>query len=195
MALALQKTSTLREQILTLLVMVSMALLFYRVLYSPKHQNRMALKTQLQNLTMEKEALEKFTQTLLEKIPEKEIGALSPSLTTKIKILNGEMEPVARETKDLLLQFTTPKILSGIDIKEMNNETGIGSKLPYTEGKFSLLAEGTFGNVTKYLERLEEIPALFIIDNVSITAVTPQAARVHIDLKGSLLALKTEKPT
>lgn len=181
------RTANRREQLLGVAVILVLLAMYFRVLYSPKQLSNVQLKTQVENLKLEKEALEKFTEVLKQKIPETKTAFDSP-LLTKIQILKGEQEPVTRETSDLLTYITSQDFLKGIRIREMS-DLAVKKQEGYQRQNFFIQMEGSFTNITRYLEKMEAMPALMTIDNILVKTETPKAARVELELNGSLFAL------
>lgn len=188
MALNLGNLSTRREQVLVLFFTLAIVVMFYRALYSPKKAVLAQLDSQIKTLTLEKESLEKFTKALVQRIPEAQPSALSKRLVTKIKILNGDETPLAKDVAEIFSYLTSKEIGQGVTITEIADKPY--EKMDgFQKGKFKLIAEGSFGNITKYLDRIEEIAALVTIDNIALKSVAPKAAKIHIELDGSFYSM------
>lgn len=188
MALNLKKQAPRREQILILLLLPALFMLFYRVIYAPKKLLITQLKGRVQTLTLEKKALEKFTQALIQKLPEATPSALSKSIDTKIKILNGDLKTEAKDASEILQRLSAKPAIDDITItgmKDKSSEKAAG----FQKRKFTIIAVGSFRNITKYLETIDEIQALFTIDNIALQAVAEKAAKITVQLDGSLYGL------
>ena len=174
-----------REQILAFAVVLGLLVSFARVLYFPKRMEQTELTTKIKNLSLEKEALEKFTEALLKQPPKAKPEDLSP----RIKILKGEMAPFAEETSLLLSQMTAPEFLKGITIKKMS-DISPQKKNNYSQSGFVISAQGPFQNIYAFLERAEQFPALMMIDNVTLKALDSKASFVELELDGVLFHLE-----
>lgn len=174
-----------REQILALIVLVGIGVLFFRVVYFPKRIASVQGATKLQNLQLEQQALEKFTQALLKQLP---LMKKETTPSPQLRILKGEMAPYAEATALLLAQWSSPQFLRGVDIKKM-------SDLPpqkvegYWKSNFAVQVIGTFRQVFSFLEQIEKFPALVTVDNITLKAINTKASRVDLELSGTLYHL------
>lgn len=186
--MGLKSVAKPREQILALIVVVGILVLFLRAVYFPGRIAQAQRAVQIHNLTMEKEALEKFTQALLAELPK----VRAKEVTAPIKVLQGEIAAFAKETSVLLTQWTTPSFLRGAEVKKM-------SGLPpekmngYTVVHFAFQAEGPFRNIFYFLNRVEKFPALVAVDQITLKALDSKASRVNLELNGSLFQLENNK--
>lgn len=172
-----------REQILVLLVVASIFLLYLRLVAVPKRQAKMDLKQQIKTVQVEKEALEKFTGALIAKIPE--IATRQGGESPPLKILRGEQSPHATETASLLEKITQPRFLEGITVKEMSHlppESVNG----YAKSGFFLEVQGSYPQLTRYLEELENFPALMVIENITLKSLENQPSLLSLSINGIL---------
>ena len=187
----LKKGANPREQILGALVLLAVFVMFLKVIHLPKQEATAQLKTQINTLKLEKEALQKFTAALLATLPQKKEGQREQPGNFDIQILKGKGEPVAKTISPLLEYITTPQFLNGVAIKSMSylepkNENG------FVRTSFAVEAHGSFRMITRYLERLANLPALVRIDNVSVKTTDPKAAKVDIEINASLFQLEAQ---
>lgn len=184
----LKQTAEVREQLLSLVMIVAIFAMFFRVIYFPKRESSQQLRNQIMGLKMERDALQKFTEALSSKLQESGRQEPPKQLSTKLQILKGTLQSLSEETSDLLSHLISTPLLKGLVIREMSDvppkkETG------YLKSGFFINAEGTFKNVTKYLERIDALPVLLTIDNISMKALAPKANKVSVEMNGSLYAL------
>lgn len=177
-----------REQILALVAILGILVLFFRTFYFPKRIEKSQLEVQIQNLKLEKEALEKFTQALLKQVPK----AGKEETPPKIRILKGEMAPFAQETSHLLAQISTPEFLKGVRIKKMS-DLPPQKREGYSQSNFLINAQGPFQNVYSFLDRTEHFPALMVVDNITLKALDSKAANVELEMNGTLFHLEKGK--
>lgn len=177
-----------REQILALIAALGILVLFMRIFYFPERVAQMGLASKGDNLKLEKEALEKFTQALLKQLPLKKESTLTPQL----KILKGEMAPFAKETSLLLTQLTTPQFLRGVAVKKMS-DLPPQKKDGFYHSAFLVHSQGPFQNVFNFLGRVERFPALMTIDNITLNSLDSKAAQVELELSGTMYHLGEER--
>lgn len=184
----LYRTANKREQLLSGAAMVLILIIFFRLVYIPSNQNQVNLNTQIINLRMEKDALEKFVKALQQKLPSLKGREIKGPMTAKTKILMGEEEPMTENVAELFKLLSAHSFLKGVRIQELSH-IPLKSANGYTEQSFFIGLEGTFRNVAAYLSRVEALPALLSVDNLSIKVVTPKASEIRLELNGSLFAL------
>lgn len=187
----LQKTATTREQILAALVMLSLFVMFFRVIYFPKKEATQQLKSQIQNMKLEKEALAKFTRALREaKQKALPLPGMEP-ISRQMQVLKGEIQPVATTTATLLAHITTPLFLKGVRVKGMS-DIPPKKEAGFEKADFFLNIQGSFRNIIGYIGEIEKLPALLLTDNIALKAVNPKATLVDTELNGTIYALETK---
>src|SRR3989338_3814155 len=180
----LNNTANPREQILGLLVCAAIFTMFLRVVYFPKKEAAEQLQSQIHNLKLEREALQKFTEALLVTLSKQKEIRQKAKGSPDARILRGETKAAAEEISPFLERITAPQSLQGITIRSMSyvppkNENG------FSKTSFFLEAYGSFRNVTGYLERLAALPVLASVDNVSLKTTDIKAAQVDAEIGGS----------
>ena len=185
----LKKTANPREQWLGVLVIVALFVMFFRIVYFPKKEDVDQMKGQIQSIQLEKEALEKFTQALLKTAPQGQEAQTKNNRSIKEQILMGETKPLANALPPLLSYITSQKFLKGIVIKAIS-DIPLKQETGYKKADFFIDAQGSFGNITRYLERIEKVPALVGISNVTIKAIDTKATQVALELGGTLFELE-----
>ena len=186
----LAQKATLREQVLGGAAILGLLVIFVRVIYLPYQVTQKKINQEVSNLMMEKEAIQKFTTALSKTLTETEPTPERKSRSAKIQILNGTVEPVAEDMAPLLAELTARSQLKGITVTKMNDlppkqENG------YTTSGFFINMQGRFRDIVNYLERVQQIPALFSIDTITLKNIDPQVAHVDVELGGVLF--KREK--
>lgn len=184
----LKRTAEPREQILSLVMIMALFGMFFRVIYFPKRAANVQLNSQITSLRLERDALQKFTEALAFKLKESPQREPPKQLASKIRILKGEAKPLTKVTSDLLTHLTAPAFLRGLLVREMS-DLPAKQEIGYQKAGFFINAEGTFDGITKYLERMDAMPVLLTIDNVSMKATAPKAARVSAEISGTLFSL------
>lgn len=188
----LKKVANLREQILAGLVMLAIFVMFVRVIYSPKKDEVTRLKSQVKNLKMEKDALDKFTQALRETALKEQLQAAKELPSIKVQVLKGDVKSVAKETPALLSLVTSQPFLKGILVKEMSDLAPKQEK-GYKKADFFINAHGFFRNMIEYLDRMRKLPALLVVENIDLKVVDEKAARVELELNGTLFQMEERR--
>jgi hypothetical protein len=184
------RPANFREQILFGVVIVVMVVSFFRVFHAPQSKQIGELKKGLSGLQMEQQALSKFLATT-PKIFEQ--GASDQHRSMKAKIVNGEMPSAFHEIETVVTQFADPAFLGGAVIEKLSYQAKVMEKdkgWSHTDATINLV--GTFSDIVGYLERLEQFPALFSVENVSFDVNETQPQELKVEVKGSLYAI--EKP-
>ena len=182
----LDQPATSREQILFAVVALVLLILFFRVFAGDQARRIDLLKGRSGALSLEKDALIKFssfTPTL------QKGAALSQKKGIKLRILTGELKPIASDISSLLRELTKPEFLGSVTIENLSY-LPMTSDQGYLKTDFRLNAHGSFVDVLKYLERLEQFPALFNVHNLSLTAVEAQSQDVQAEIFGRFYQLK-----
>lgn len=176
-----------REQILALLAIAAIFLLYLRLVAVPKREAKLQLRQQIATLLTQKEALEKFTLALSHQLSSGTEKAGTDG--NPLKVLRGEQSPIATETANLLAEITAPSFLRGIQVKEMRHlppETADG----YSRANFFLEVHGSYPQLTRYLEDLENLPALMVIDDITLKGLTEKSGWLGLEINGTLFIWK-----
>ena len=179
----------MREQLLAGLVMLAIFVMFVRVIYSPKKDEVTRLKSQVKNLKMEKDALNKFTQALRETALKEQLQVAKELPSIKVQVLKGDVKSVAKETAALLSLVTSQPFLKGILVKEMSDLSPKQEK-GYKKADFFINAQGSFRNMIDYLDRIRKLPVLLVLENIDLKVVDEKAARVELELNGALFQVE-----
>ncbi|MDP2600620.1 MAG: hypothetical protein Q8P84_07830 [Deltaproteobacteria bacterium] len=187
----LKKTANPREQILGLLVSVALFAMFLRVVYFPKKEAAEQLRSQIHNLILEREALQKFTDALLTTLSRQSATKQPSKGSSDAQILKGEARAIVEEISPFLEKMTTPQFLQGVLVRSMShippkNENG------FLKTSFFMEAHGSFRNVTSYLERIAALPVLVSIDNVSLKTTDAKTAQVDVEISGSFFQMEAK---
>lgn len=170
------------------LVIVALVIMFFRVIYAPNRDVNLQLNVQKNNLRMEKEALEQFTQALSQKTLKSEATNTYDRLSMKLEILKGIKKPLTKETSVLLATLTGKPFLRGVVVKEMN-DLPVKEEAGLRKAGFSIVAQGSFPNILRYIARMEQLPVLMTIDDVSLKSVSLTSKELELELYGTLLSI------
>lgn len=175
-----------REQLLALLATLGILVFFIRAVYFPKRIAAAQWGVQIHNMELEKQALEKFTQALLQQIPKEKVKA---EVSPQLRILRGELSPYAEATSHLLAQWSAPQFLRGVEIKKLS-DLAPKPQEGFFASNFAMQVLGPFRQVFSLLDRIEKFPALVTIDTILLKTLDSKASRVELELNGTLYQLE-----
>ncbi len=184
------RAANVKELVLFGLVLVMVTVSFFRLFYSSQSQQVTGVKRQVEALEMEREALKKFLETTPKVFQDER---LNKKMGLKARILQGEVQPAYRDIEGLLTQLTDPVFLSGVVIEQFSYRPRVDDKekgWSRTEATLNLV--GSFSDVVGYLERLEQFPALFSVENVSFDVPKDQPQELKVEVQGVLYQLGNE---
>jgi len=179
-----QKAS-FREQILASVVVFGLLIIFFRVVLFPLQAERQQIQSRLNNLQLERAALEKFTHVLVTEFSNRPQKPMERESQSKVWILKGEQPSSFEEVAPLLKEITQPYFLKGTRVKKISDipSKQVGN---YRGTEFFLNVHGSFQNTIAYLNRIQEIRALLTIDQVSLKITDSQSATVDMEINGTL---------
>jgi Tfp pilus assembly protein PilO len=166
-----------REQVLFAFVVVGLLLTLIHLSSSFNSSEREAQERRLTALTMERNALQKFieaTPNIYKKSSPLKIE------DSKIQVLIGKVSSPYVDLPTLLPQLTAPAFLQGVQLESFSFQPDAHEQ-GFVRTDFTLETSGNFGDIVKYLDRLESLPALFVIKDIVLSV---QGARGSV--KGEL---------
>ncbi len=173
-----------REQLLFAVVLVFFVFVFFRVVHGPQAGRLENVKRQVSSLRFEKEALMKLSLPSAEKL-----HSLSRRKGVKMKILAGDITPVYRDVSMLLTRLTEPSLLGGLSIQDLNHQPPVKEK-GYDRTDFKMKARGSFTDVLRYVEKMEEFPALFSLESLNVQVVEGQPQEVDSEIVGRFFRME-----
>lgn len=179
----LSQRATLREEILFGLVLLGLVIIFVRVVLAVPSAKIKTANSKREALFSEKEALTKFVATT----PVLQNKTLLKK-GIKTKILMGEIRSDYRRLSDILERVTEPVFLGGVTIDKISHQPAIQEK-GFSRTDFNLQVRGSFGHVMRYLDQLEQFPALFYVQQLEVTAAEGQAQEVSGGIAGRFIVL------
>lgn len=172
------KPASTREKVLFALILLLATILFLRGLYVEKLLEARQVQVQLKVLQAEASVLRQF----LERTPT--ITPTPASRTSddiKIQVLDETLESPFRDLPTLLPRLTDRRFLEGIRIISLSFQPAT-SEGGYTRVDFTMEAAGSFGEVVSFLERLEELPALFHVRDLVVSTEPGRGTEVRAEL-------------
>lgn len=181
----LDQRPTVREQVMYGVVLLIMVIGLLRVVYAPQTKKIEGLKVQVASATFERDALRKFALPSPEKVK-----SLSRRKGVKIKILSGELVPAYQELTSLLAVLTQAPFLSGISVLNLSYKPSTQEK-GYVKTEFGLNVRGSFTDILRYIEEMEQFPALFHLGEVNLKVIANQPQEVETEIQGLFYRLGT----
>lgn len=159
----LGRSATKKEMMLFGVLMLALLNAIPRFAYKPFSKIIADNTQKIANMEMEKTALINFTATT----PTLEKTETLHAKGIKMKVLLGEIQSDYAEVTSLLNSLTDRNFLKGIDLEKLayqspNYEEG------YSKTQFAMQLSGLFPDLVQYVERLEQFPALFNIDELTL---------------------------
>ncbi|MBI2083285.1 MAG: type 4a pilus biogenesis protein PilO [Deltaproteobacteria bacterium] len=185
------QTASQREQILFLLIAVFFIFLVLEVGFLPKYREIKTSRQRLHALEVERSALAKF----MEKTPVvRRSSSQNGAKDIKLKILDGEMEALSRELPELLPRITDFSFLKGVRVEAFSFQPDI-SEGGYIRTDFLMEAKGSFNDLVRYLERLENFPALFQVRDIIMNVSEGDTTKVHAEIAGRFFRMGGQRKT
>ena len=163
---SLDEMATRKEIILFALIMLLGAVAFLRTIYLVEIARSQELTVQVKNLTMQKEAMEKFQETVLAKQGEQEKIPTQRS-NLRLKILLGERVPAVRDLTGLVGQITEESFTRGIRIESVEYQP-VKSDQGLGHTTIMMKAYGRYQDIVAYLGRLERLAVLLDLGTVTL---------------------------
>lgn len=168
----------MREQVMYGVVLVIMAVGLLKVVYAPQSKKIEELKKQVDSAMFERDALRKFALPSPEKVK-----SISRRKGVKIKILSGELIPAYQELTSLLAVLTQAPFLSGVTVLNLNYQPSTQEK-GYVKSNFGMNVRGSFTDILRYIEKMEQFPALFHLGGINLKAYENQPQDVETEIEG-----------
>jgi hypothetical protein len=159
----LDQVASLREQLLFAAVVLALVVVFFRVAYAPLASQVEVRRARVQGLVLERDALVRFSRTT----PVVSRGGSDVAHGAKMRLITGAVRPTFRLLSDLLSEVSHPNFLGGVEVRSLSYLAPAKDE-GYERTDFSLKVAGGFSQVIRYLERLENFPALFHIQDLSM---------------------------
>lgn len=179
-----------REQLLFLVAILFFLFLFLELLCLPRYRDIRMVRGRLHALSVEREALLKFR----EKTPVVRPSPASPNgdKDIKMRVLDGEIDPVSKELSELLPRITDSSFLKGVRIEAFSSQPEV-QEGGHRRTDFLLEARGGFNDLVNYLERLENFPALFQVRDLIMNVSEGNPTKVHAEIAGRFFVMGGQK--
>ncbi len=187
MTLDLDQLSNRREQLLFAAIALVLTILFFRLLWAPQSRKIDVARSRAIALKAEKEALARFFETTPTL---KKSDTLLRKKGTKLKILFGEVQEVYKDLVSLMTQLSDPFFLEGMRVTKMSFQPPAVDK-GFSRTDFSIAIRGGFADLIQYLERLEQFPALFSLEQINLQSDPGQPQLLQGEIQGRFFQLNS----
>ncbi len=167
-----------REQLLFVGFLLALVFVLFRMGYAPMAESLSKIKTQTQTLLLEKVSLQKMAL-----VPPEKLKPLSRRKDVKIRILTGDILPAYQDVSTLLTRLTEPAFIGGMQIQDLSYAPVV-ELAGYEFVDFKMKLRGSFIDVLRYIEKMEEFPALFSLENLSVHVIEGQTQEVESEILG-----------
>jgi len=173
-----------REKIYFIVVMLMITVAFGRLLWIPTFKNIKNEKIKIKNIKLQVKTLEEFIKINKKIEPKRMVSKEEIDLRLE-KALKGETGNPYEIISDVTTQITASRNVGNIMLEKIafsppQAESG------YVKFPVSLSVVGTFPITQGYLEKLEGLDYLFIVDNVRVESSEDHVGLIDTELRCSL---------
>jgi len=189
----LKKQAQMRESILAGVVILAICYMSYINFYTPKKESADLLATQIDLIQEKKSGIEKLNRALRKKYDEQrqemiKQANLAATQDPNLKLIKEQKKPIFKNVTEFLSTVTKIDFRAKVNINSMRYDSPM-MKTGYSETKFFLKVNGTFGSVIEFIEKMEAVPALVSLDKINIQVSKNDANMVTLDLNGTFYQL------
>lgn len=184
----LKKIATTRELLLALVVVVFVFIVFYQVIYSPKSKQLDEMKTQIKDLDTQQKSLVSQVSALKLK-QEKQQQTKESIANIKVMILKRDIIPVMTDSVALIEYIVETGRKEGLIFDGMTSKTPDGKAALYRV-PVTMKAHGPYKAITNFLQKLDTVEALFVIDTLLITSDPTKNVEASLDARGILFQVE-----
>lgn len=190
----LKKPAQVRESLLAILVMLAICYMSYINFYSPKKDLATEIFDKVTKIEADIKSVTQLNETLQKKYEEqeKEMKKESKEVASqnqKLQMIQRSVSPEYQNISDFLKAVTHPRFRSKMIIDSFKYDAQRKDK-GFASNQFKITASGKFQNVVEFIKKLEEVPALVSLDNLSIKLSDLDTSLVSLDLSGTFYQLE-----
>jgi len=184
----LKKIASAREVILALIVVVFVFVVFFRMIYSPKAEQFEEVEKQMKDLKLQQTSLSQQIDVLkLKQLKQQETNEKTDNI--KVKILNREISPKVADSVAMIEKIVELGKGEGLIFDAMSSKN-ISSKGSVSKLNVSFKTHGPYKSLTNFLEKLDVIQALFVIDSLVINSDPTKNVEASLDVKATLFQVE-----
>lgn len=187
----LKKLASPREMILTVVILMALVGVFFKMIYSPRSKVLGDLKTKQTSVEKDLKVLEDETKLLaMQKEQRQAQKKVSPNI--KLQILNGDLKTELADLSDLINTITEKSPGLGVEIESLSGKTPIEGK-GYSKTPLEIKTRGSFESNIKFLDQIADLKALVSIDSVEFATDADEKGIVNLTAKTTLFQLEEYK--
>ncbi|MBI1909557.1 MAG: type 4a pilus biogenesis protein PilO [Deltaproteobacteria bacterium] len=174
-----QKMADTRRQVASLVILILLSTLFFRLFYLPRQQGLRLEKSRLQGLRLERDSLKKvYSQTNVAPL----VAKKPPPDDIKLKVLNEEIQPLSISSMpDFLKELTSPRFLRGLEVVSIHDKPALQEE-GYDLATSVVALQGSFFTISSLVDRIEKIPLLVKIRDLSLKTTEKGGSDVVAEL-------------
>ncbi len=179
----LGRSATKKELGLFAILLIALLSVVPKIVYKPFEKVIQETSARIDNMKTEKKALENFTAAT----PTLEKTETLHAKGVKMKVLLGEIHSDFQEVTSLLNALTDRTFLGGVSLVRLGYQSPNYSE-GYSRTPFAMQINGLFPEIVQYIERLEQFPALFNIEEVVLKGAEKKAEKqeIEVTLQGNI---------
>jgi len=185
---SLSKTAQSREVLLLIVASLMLVFVFVRYIISPLGEKIRGTSEKLVQLKLEEKVL-KSQIDLLKKQDTKKRTAAELGENVKLEILKGNREAPVRNVNELIQTIATPSFQHGMTVDALSVKP-TESRGGYLATPFELTTHGPFDQTLSFLDKLDRLPALVLVDSVDLAIDAKGKRVIHVALAASFYQME-----
>lgn len=184
----LKKIASTRELILAMVVVLFVFIVFFQVLYSPKSKQLDEMKTQIKDLDTQQKSLVSQVSALKLK-QEKQQQTKESIANIKVMILKRDQLPIMTDSVAMIEYIVEIGRKEGLIFDGMTSKTP-DAKASVYRIPITMRAHGPYQAITNFLQKLDTVEALFVIDTLLVTSDPTKNVEASLDARGTLFQVE-----
>ncbi len=184
----LKKIASAREVILALIVVIFVFVAFFRAIYNPKSEQLSDIKKQMDEMALQEKSLMQQIDVLKLK-QEKQQQTKELSNNIKVKILKRELPPRIADSVSMIEKIVSIGKTEGLVFDSMSSKNQ-DSKTSISRLNINFKVHGPFKSLTNFLEKLDSIQELFVIDSLVINSDPTKNVEASLDARATLFQVE-----
>lgn len=184
----LSKTAQPREVVLLILAAIAVLFVFFRYVISPLGEKVRGTGDKL-GLLKQEERLLKNQLTVLKKQESRKRTTVEAGENVKLEILKGDREAPVRNVNELIQTIAPPSFQHGMTVDTLSVRP-TESRNGYLATPFEMTGHGPFDQTMSFLEKLDRLPALVLVDSVDLEMDTKGKREIDLELTASFYQME-----
>ncbi|MBI4237901.1 MAG: type 4a pilus biogenesis protein PilO [Deltaproteobacteria bacterium] len=183
-----------REKVMVAVLLLAVLYVFGTYVWGVQWAKKKELQGQIDTVKMQVEAMQKLLAaqpTVVQQKPVVPAGTVSVAEDARFApYLRGEIKTREEVMKEVVTGLTAPSSLQGVEL------TGFSFSQEKDEGHyvtvpFDLRVKGPFSATVGYLERIEKLPLMAVLDQAVIASPPENRAQLSTAIRGLLFVVKS----